>query len=212
MGVKYFVFILFCIVVPVQSAPLVQNVSNQTDIGYMIIAHSDNSLCSLHKKNQIIDVSTMFQEDFLLQKGEPGLVMRPAYYYDKCSDTKIWLLDQNNQVDYNRVDQAYNVWRLSGKKRKFKDSYDWYTRWVGKDVVVFPNLVEVYGYLINLSRVHIQNSIKQHATWLSFSKGVFSRLVLEVDLVQHDRKGVKPLLKVIAGEGGICKHGLVERL
>lgn len=195
-----------------QGVPLVQSICNKSQIGFAIVSHSDTSACSFHNCGKIVDVAKDFNQEFLLERGKPSLVLRPIYFIDPVNQQKMELVDQDNQFDAQKVDQAYQVWKQSGGKRRFKNSQDWLFRWVGHDIEIKPHTMEVFGYLINLSRVKIHNAMSDHATWLSFSKGVFSRLILEVSILQHKRKGVLPRLKVVPGEGGICRNGLVERL
>lgn len=200
----------------VQAAPLVQNIVNKSDVGYVIVFHSDNSSCSVQNKNLVIEARSYSKKPFLLERhkkgGKSSLILRPLYYQDKATNTKMPLLNQQHQYDPKFIEAAYQAWIESGKKRKFADAQDWLKHWVGGDIHVIPDVLQAHGYLVNMSRIHIYNTIKEHAQWLSFSKGVFSRLMVEIDIVQHDRKGIKPSLKVIAGEGGFCTEELIKKL
>ncbi len=211
----------------IQSAPVIQKIKNNSQVGFMIVYHSDKSPCSLHQKNKIIDVYSSFSDEFLLTPGievakklssgdtvtsKVSLILRPAYFYDRATEQKISLLQDDNSFDDVGVQAAFRAWSKTVKKRKFVDAQDWLTRWVGKDIDVAPDVIEVFGYLIDLSRVHISNDIKDHGQWLSYAKGVFSRLMLEIDIVQHHKKGLYPVLKVIPGEGGVCFDGIVDKI
>lgn len=205
---------LFMISCVAQGVPLMQKIDNKTGVGYIVLFHSDRSTCSLQNKNQIVDSRTIFKNIFLLdrntQRYEPNLILRPFYYYDQNTNRKIQLLNQQFQFDREGINVAYNAWKQGRKKRKFINAQDWFEHWVGKDIVVISDVIEALGYLMHKSRIHIKNSIKEHAQWLNFSKGVFSHLVLEIDMIQHERKGIQPLLRVIPGEGGVCEHGVVD--
>lgn len=193
------------------AAPMVQNIANKTSLGFEIISHSDISTCSLHKSGKVIEACSLFQQGFLLERGKPCLILRPVYYCDPLTNTKMPLVDTQQNFDADRIDAAYNAWKKQGRVKKFANSQDWLNRWVGRDIEIKLHTIEVFGYLINLSRVKIHNSISQQAKWLSFAKGVFSRLILEIDIVQR-RKGIFLELRVAHGEGGICRDGAIERL
>lgn len=196
----------------VYSEPLVQSITNKTQVGFEIVSYADKSECSAHLKNLVIDCESKYYQEFLLERGVPSLVLRPVYFIDYVTGQKVDLVDATKQFDDQKIKQAYELWKKAGNKKKFVNAQDWFTNWIGKDISVTPHTNEVIGYLINLSRVHIANEAKNHGTWLSISKGVFAKLILEIDILQHARKGVIPQIKVIAGEGGICSNGIIERL
>lgn len=195
-----------------QATPIVQNICNDTDIGYIIFLHSDQSVCSLHKREKVVESKGKLEQDFLITKARPSLVLRPAYFYDQSADQRYSFLDDEQKIDQSKLQEAFEVWKKKTKNKKYLTAQDWLNQWIGGDIQVEPYTLEVFGYLINLSRVIISNQISDYATWMSFSKGVFSRLILEINICQHRRKGIRPTLKVIAGEGGICRDGNVERI
>lgn len=209
---KGLLLILLVSVYIVNAAPLVQNITNETQVGFEVISYSDQSSCSSHLNCRVIDSKSKFYSDFLLERGRPSLVLRPIYYTDLATGVKVSLVDDNKQFDSKGIDQAYELWKTTGNKKKFKDAQSWFKHWIGEDIAVVPHTSEVLGYLINLSRVQISNAVKEYGTWLSFAKGVFAKLVLEIDIKQNNRKGIVPTIKVIAGEGGVCSNGMIERL
>lgn len=221
-----------------QAAPMVQKIINKSQIDFIVVLHSDASSCSLRKKNIKIEANSSFVGDFLLEPSvklkksisfqsssrktkhssnlknidKASLILRPAYYYDDMTKTRIPLLNKDKMFDNEMVKKAYAAWKSSGKKRKFNDAQHWLDRWIGKDIVVVPDVLEASGYIMHLSRIRISNQARDHAQWLSYAKGIFSRLVVDIQIDQHDRKGVIPSLKVTPGEGGICIGGAVERI
>lgn len=198
-----------------QAAPIVQKVLNKSQIGFAVLFHNDTSRCSLAKKKSIIDAFGSFTDEFLLVRDDskkPSLILRPAYYFDTKTDVKFALLDDHKNFDMQKIEAAYAAWKLSGKKRVFKSAQAWLEHWVGKDIVVVPDSAEIFGYLNHKTRAHISNSIKQHGQWLSYAKGVFAHLILEIEITQDARKGIRPIIKVASGEGGICSHGVVSRI
>lgn len=220
-----------------QAAPMVQKIVNNSQVGFIIVLHSDASPCSLHKKNIRIEAKSSLVEDFLLEPSiklsetlshedslkknndflhkkldKASLVLRPAYYYDEATQTQIPLLNDEQNFDEEKVEKAYDAWKKSGKKRKFNNAQGWLDRWIGKDIVVIPDALEASGYIMQLSRIRINNQARDHGQWLSFAKGVFSRLIVDIEIDQHDRKGIIPSLKVTPGEGGICTGGIVDRI
>ena len=194
------------------AVPLVQNITNETQVGFEIISYSDKSTCSSHLNCRVIDSQSRFYNEFLLERGKPSLVLRPIYYMDRATGIKVSLVNEEKQFDNNSIEHAYELWKTARNKKKFKNAQDWFKHWVGQDILVVPHTSEIFGYLINLSRVHISNSAKEHGTWLSFAKGVFAKLVLEIDIKQNSHKGIIPIIKVIPGEGGVCSNGMIERL
>ena len=209
---QYIYFFAFVAVSTVSlSAPLVQNVVNKSDVDFAVVHHSDRSDCSLHNCGAVVKANSVFKKDFLLERGNPSLIFRPIVYTDRATGHKVMLVDQNKNIDDTGVQKAFDLWKQSNKC-KFKNAQDWLTHWVGGDIEVKPHSVEVFGYLLNLSRIRVQNNSSHHAQWMSFAKGIFSRLVLELDIHQHKKKGVVPYLKVVAGEGGVCLDGAIERL
>ena len=210
-------FILFYIITTslciMHGAPIVQSTVNKSQIGFLVLFHNDTSSCSLIKSNNTIDALSTFKNEFLLVRDDPqqpSLILRPKYYFDTATKSKFSLLDNNNDFDTKKINRAYLVWKANGAKRNFKNSQEWFEHWVGKDIVIIPDSREVFGYLNNKSRAHISNSIKEHGQWLSYSKGIFAHLMVEIEIYQHPRKGIYPAIKVVAGEGGICTNGIIE--
>lgn len=196
-----------------QSAPLIQKVVNNSDFGLLVLEHSDSSSCSLQGKSVIIKPQETFNQEFLLELGQPSLTLRPVYYQDPVTKQIAWLTDTAYQYNSARVDQAFELWKKQKKIYKYKKTaQEWLHDWVGLDIAVVPHQVEMLGYLLNLSRVAIYNASHQHMQWLSFSKGIFSKLVLELRIQQHKKKGLWGKIHMLHGEGGICNNGVVERL
>lgn len=221
----------------IQSAPVVQKIVNNSQVGFIIVLHSDTSSCSLRKKNIKIEAKSSLVEDFLLEPSvklealsfdqgrmknkkplhskdlnKASLILRPAYYFDDMTHEQMSLLNDDKNFDNGKIEKAYISWKNSGKKRKFKNAQDWLDHWIGRDIRVIPDALEASGYIMHLSRIRINNQARDHAQWLSFAKGVFSRLVVDIEIDQHDRKGIIPLLKITPGEGGICTGGVVDRI
>jgi len=199
--------------VGLQATPLIQKIVNNTDFGLLILSHSDNSSCSLQGKSIIIKPHDTFNHEFLLELGQPSLVLRPVYFQDSVTKENVWLTDQSYQYQAELVKKAYQVWKKQKKLHKYKKNYQqWLQLWVGLDLSVLPHQVEMLGYLLNLSRVAMYNNSHKHLQWLSFSKGVFSKLVLELHILQKRRKGLQGKIQILHGEGGICNNGIIERL
>lgn len=199
--------------VGLQAAPLIQKIVNSSDFGLLILSHSDSSSCSLHGKSIIIKPHDNFNHEFLLELGQPSLTLRPVYFQDPTSKKVAWLTDQSYQYNSELVGQAFELWKKQRKLYRYKrNQQEWLEQWVGLDMSVLPHQVEMLGYLLNLSRVAIYNNHHQHVQWLSFSKGIFSKLVLELHISQNRRKGLFGKIQILHGEGGICTNGTIERL
>jgi hypothetical protein len=98
------------------------------------------------------------------------------------------------------------------RKNNKQNAQSWFNGWVGQDVSLIFDPLEIFGYLLDLSRVRIQNFSHEHVQWLSFAKGIFSKLVLNLYLDIQPRKGVITKVVVVHGPGGICTNGVVERI
>lgn len=199
----------------ITTAPLIQKIINDTDFGFVVLTHSDNSECSLRDKSVIIEPRTSFTQEFLIELGEPSLVLRPVYYQDPIQHQKAWLTDDQKPFDYKplMVEQAFQLYRTQKNGSKCRNDYSvWLNNWIGQDLFVIPHQVEMLGYLLDLSRIVVVNNRHRHVQWLSFSKGIFSKLVLELQISQSKSKGIQAKIKILHGEGGVCTQGMVERL
>lgn len=196
------------------AAPIVQKIVNNTDFGFLILYHGDTSECTLHNKYKIIEPRTVFNHEFLLEVGTKGLVLRPVFYKDQEDGEVFWLTDQKEyEYDSKLVEQTYEHWRLNKFTRKHKnDPEAWMRNWVGSDISVTYDPLEFLGYLLYLSRVRIANLNYNHTQWLSFAKGIFSKLMLELHLTQSKKSGILGKVIVEHGQGGICNSGVVERI
>ena len=205
--------VLSCFTLSVQAAPLISKIVNNSDFGYAIVEHSDSSSCSFAGKNVVIDAKSEFQHEFLLEPGKPSVRLRPIYYLDPNTQNKTTFVDQNYELVPDWLDVAHDLWKSGKGNKKFKKSQDWLDFLIGKDITVVPHEVEIFGYLLNLSRIIVKNNIhKPQIKWLSFAKGIFSKLTLELKITQHRRQGIRAKMEVLHGEGGVCVDGKVEKL
>lgn len=202
----------FFLSIDIAAAPLIQKIINHSDVGFVILEHSDTSGCSLKNRGTVIDAHGTFDYDFLLELGRPSVVLRPIYYISPVTGKKSMLVDECNQYQPERVQEAHEAFKHSKKAKKFKTAQDWLQDFIGLDISVIPHEVEILGYLLNLSRVMIKNHRYQQAHWMSFAKGIFSKLVLELNIYQNRYKGIYATISVLHGEGGVCTDGAVERL
>ncbi len=202
-----------------QAAPIIQSIVNDSDFGFVILEHSDSSECSLSDRNVLIDAHSKFMHEFLLQLGKPSVLLRPVYYLDPFTKIKIWFVDNSYHFNPEKVKEVYELWFETKGAKEFKSSDDWLNHWLGRDILVVPHEVEILGYLVNLSRVVAKNNKgiskskkDKQVVRLSFSKGIFSKLVIELDINQTMGKGVYPTIQIFHGEGGVCSNGTVERI
>jgi hypothetical protein len=208
-------FVLVAWAFKLDAIPLLSQINNESDFGYAIVYHSDVSSCSLNDKHTLIFPHSVFNQEFLLERGKPSVILRPVFYTHPQTQQTITFVDQDYQLMPELLEQAFNVWK-SGKGtswKKIKTAQQWYETWVGGDISVMPHEVEIAGYLINLSRAKAKNNNKEHVTWLSFAKGIFSKLLLKLDIYQKKNRAVMVQLKALHGEGGLCSaDGRVERI
>lgn len=216
------VSLLLFVSVDTAAAPMVQKIVNNTNVGFLVVEHSDTSSCSLKGRGKMIEARSTLSDAFLLEPGKPSLLLRPVYYLDAKTNKKIYFADIDHQNVFEKIEYAYDV-----TAEKLKSAYDvwmkeknsskrvrspkaWLHDWIGLDLSVTPHEVEILGYLVNLSRVRVENNKKSHVQWLSFSKGIFSKLVLELDIKQHHINGISAKIKVLHGQGGFCSDGIVH--
>lgn len=214
MGHRYF-FLSVCAMIlhsNLLASPLIQKISNDTDFGFLIMQHSDTSSCSLQDKGMIVHAHSDFNHEFLLEVGQPSVVLRPVYYLNPTTKKKMWLVNEHAVYVPEKVQLVHEAWRNNNKNKGPKTHDIWLHEWVGLDISVIPHQVEIFGYLLNLSRVILQNSKTQRVEWLSFAKGIFAKLVIELRIQQHKRKGISASLKILHGTGGVCVNGTVEHL
>lgn len=205
--------------VHLHAAPVIQSIVNDSDFGFVIIEHSDASDCSLSNRGVVIGAHSKFTHEFLLEIGKPSIVLRPVYYKDPFTKKKIWFVDDSYHFNPEKIQEVYDLWFETKGAKEFKTPDDWMNHWLGRDITVVPHEVEISGYLVNLSRVVVKNNKgisksrkDKQVAWLSFSKGIFSKLIVELDINQTMGKGVYPTIQIFHGEGGVCSHGIVERI
>ena len=210
--------IMSLFMVHLHAAPVIQSIVNDSDFGFLIFKHSDISDCSLSDREVIIDPHSKFTHEFLLEVGKPSVVLRPVYYQHPFTKKKIWFVDDSYNFNPEKIQEVYDLWFKTKRAKKFKSSDDWFNNWLGRDISVVPHDVEILGYLINLSRVVAENhkgisknKKDKQVAWLSFAKGIFSKLIIELDINQTMGKGVYPTIQTLHGEGGVCSNGIVER-
>jgi len=122
------------------------------------------------------------------------------------------LLNDANEYDMDKVDVAYQAFKKQFNRRSIVGPHAWLERWVGGDIVLRANIREVRGYVIHQSCIELGNKIHKESSWLNYSRSCFARLIVDKQIDQHEKKGVRPSMKVGVGEGGICKNGSVERV
>lgn len=209
----FFLGAFFC--TALSANPIVSIIYNNSDIGYAVVIHSDKSGCSLQNKDVVIDAQSEFKSDFLVERGNPSVLLRPLYFLDPETGQKYYFLDELFQIIPKQLEQAFLAWKQGKGKvwRKIKTPNQWLAEWVGGDIQVVPYEVEMTGYLKDVSRIRVFNSITTKQSWFSFSKGIFSALVLELIIDQIKKRPIKVSFKVLHGEGGVCTDsGLVKRL
>jgi hypothetical protein len=204
--------VLCLFMVNMHAVPLIQSIVNNSDIGFIIVSHSDKSACSLAGSGVVIAPQSTFDHEFLLESGAPSVVLRPAYFLDPVTGEIIRFIDDNYQIISAQLAKAYNQWRTFKGTKKFDSPELWLDNWIGSDILIEPHEVEVLGYLLNLSRVMSKNNKNEKKYWLSYSKGIFSKLALELVINQKIRKGIRVSMQVHHSEGAVCRDGVIERL
>ena len=193
------------------AVPVIQKIENKTNFGFVVLKHSDVSSCSLQNRSIVIDAHSSYVSPFLFEVKKSSLELRPIYYRDPKTFEKYMLTDELFAYAPDRINQAYEHWKYHGMK-KIDSSKKWLEQWIGKDLVIEAYSLEVFGYLIDWSRVIIKNAKHNFFNWIKFAKGVFSEEMLELVLEEHKNKGVYGTMRVMHGEGGVCINGAVEKI
>ena len=192
--------------------PMIRLIENKTPFAFTMIAHNDGlSDCSPVYGGKIIRVEpfSKFTQPLLLGSDKPGLVLRPSGFFDKKNDKMYSFLDKNNDVDKKMLEQAFVAWQ-DARGKIYKKGLDvWFAQWICGDISFVHNHVEYIGYMLNISIAKIDNSSRYHACTVDYSKGLFSRLVVEITIEEHPRKGIVPHVKSFVGQGGLCQDGQV---
>lgn len=201
--------------------PVMQSIQNDTDFGFAVINHSDASECSLGNKQVVIPARSEFSHQFLLPTNNTNarnnmdsacLVLRPAYYQDPTTNKQYELTDENFDNKPMMAHTAFEAYRGQPNSCRCKnDSEYWLKHFVGEDIFVMTHLTEMLGYLKDSARIAVVNSRSKHTEWLSYSMGIFSKLVLKLRIFQTSR-GIKMRLIVLHGEGGVCSNGAIDLL
>ena len=195
----------------INAQPVITKMFNNSDFVYQVIEHNGAFGCNKALKNQpfLLNAKSFSDEQILIGLQFPSVKLRPIAYLDAHSSKLYSFVDSKNNFDYNKIHLAFNVWKIA-HKTEYKCSKEWFENWVGGDIVIHHNYVEVLGYVMNLSKVVVANKKHANTSWVQWSQGVFARLSLGVTIQQNLKKGVIPFVESYVGEGALCKDGVVE--
>jgi len=205
----YISFLLIMMNYSIETNPIVRSIKNNTPFLFTVVGHNDLSDCSLFNKGEVIDIKpySLYEDPFLLGSEKPGLLLRPAAFYDKKNDQYYNFIDEDYKVDRDRLKLAYEAWKKSYNKRYKKGPDIWFAEWLCGDVSLIHNHVEIFGYILNSALVRAENDINFHTCMVDFSEGLFSRLLLNITINQTSKKGIMPHVKSFVGQGGFCQDG-----
>ncbi len=192
--------------------PMIRSIKNNTPFMFTMIAHNDGlSDCSPVYGGKIITIDpfSTFTQPLLLGSEKPGLLLRPSGFFDKLNQKLYSFLDHNHDVDKKLLEQAFIAWQKARGKTYKKGLDVWFAQWLCGDISFVHNHVEYIGYMLNISIAKIDNSSRYHACTVDYSKGLFSRLIVEITIEEHPRKGIIPHVKSFVGQGGLCQDGQV---
>ncbi len=212
-GMKFNLKFIICIVPIIfsqlQAQPIIRSIVNKTPFQFTIVGHNDISDCSPLHDNKIITIEPYetFKQRLLLGAEKPGVLLRPSAFYDRAHKKSYSLLDEDGQVDREKLIEAFHAWEKS-RGKKYKKGVDvWFAQWLCGDISLIHNHVEVFGYLLNISIARIDNQKNYHACMVDYSEGLFSRQVIDIVIDQKSSKGIIPRVKSFVGQGGLCQDG-----
>ena len=193
--------------------PVVTKIFNNSDFVYQMIEHNGAFGCNKSFNNNpfLLNARSYSDEQILVGLQFPSIKLRPIAYLDSQSSKLYSFVDSHNKFDENKINLAFKVWNLA-HKTECKASKEWFENWVGGDIVIHHNYVEILGYVMNLSKVVVANKKHANTAWVQWSQGVFARLSLGITIQQNVKKGVIPFIESYVGEGALCKDGTVENV
>lgn len=213
LHIQYSILVGVVLTCCLQAHPLIKSITNQTPFIFSFVYHNDETDCSPLKDNKILLLHPykQFMTPMLLADAKPALVLQPVGYEDAQTDTVYMFVDEQGNKDNLLLEQAFQVWQKYNRKT-FDSAQAWLDGWVGENIVLWHNDVEVLGYLLNVAFAKIENNNSVDYNFLSFSDGLFSRLMIDIRIDIDKRKGVKPSLATVVGQGGICQNGLLVHI
>jgi len=197
----------------INAQPVITKMWNNSDFLYEMVEHNGAFGCNKVKKNSplLLNAKSFSDEQVLVGLQYPTITLRPIAYLDAQTSKLYSFVDGNNNFDEAKIQLAFNVWNIS-HKTNYKHAKDWFENWVGGDIVIHHNYIEILGYVMNLSKVVVANKKHANTSWVQWSQGVFARLSLGITIQQNSKKGVMPFIESYVGEGAFCKDGNVEHI
>jgi hypothetical protein len=196
--------------IQITAQPVITKIFNNSDFIYQIVEHNGAYGCNkAQPKNAfLLGARSYSDEQILVGLQYPSIKLRPIAYLDAHVSKMYSFVDNKNEFDEKKIAQAFEVWKIYNHS-SVKTAQKWFDEWIGGDIVVHHNYLEVLGYVMDLSKVVVAN--KQHVStaWIHWSQGVFARLSLGITISQHSKKGIIPFVESYVGEGGLCKDGKV---
>lgn len=192
--------------------PLVKSIDNQTSYVYLLSLQNRYEGCvDNNKKSRYFFPHRKRTTAILLAEQKPSLVLKPIGYISKKNHKIHYFADVNGVVHSHLLKQAFAVWKKE-HRNSVKNEQDWLHEWIGGDIVLTHNDIEVFGYLLNINLAKIENNNYVNHTMLSLSEGLFSRLMIKIIIEKHNSKGIRPKIEAFVGQGGICRDGEVIEL
>ena len=197
----------------VQAQPVITKMFNNSDFVYQMVEHNGSFGCNkaFAKNTFLLNARSYSDEQILIGLQFPSVKLRPIAYLDSQSSKLYSFVDNKNQFDENKIDVAFQVWKIA-HKTNYKTAQEWFENWVGGDIVVHHNYQEILGYVMNSSKVVVANKHHANTAWVQWSQGVFARFSLGITIQQNLKKGVIPFVESYVGEGALCKDGVVENV
>lgn len=202
---------LFCMAIQLDAQPMIRSIQNNTPFLFLIVEHNDVSDCSPVKHGKRVEIQPFakFEHPLLLGADKPGLLLRPAAFYDKKNEQTYYFLDKNDQVDNKKLEEAFEAWKSAGNQKYTKSAEIWLAQWLCGDISLIHNHIEIFGYMLNISIARVDNYHHHHACMVDYSEGLFSRQVIDIVIHQKSKKGIVPHVKSFVGQGGLCQDGKI---
>lgn len=196
----------------VHAQPVITKMFNNSDFVYQMIVNNGSFGCNKALMNNpfLLNARSYSDEQILIGLKSPSIILRPIAYLDSQSSKLYSFVNAQTDFDEKRIELAFDVWKIA-HKTKYKTAQEWFENWVGGDIKI-QQVEEVWGYVMNLSRVVVANKKHSSKADMQFSQGVWARLSLGIQIHQNLEKGVIPFVETYVGEGARCKDGLVEEI
>lgn len=188
--------------------PLVTSIHNRSAIAYTIYT-------SKMQKVSQVPVYSYKQYNIPLCGASEVVKMIPSEYWS-VKQRKFFPLRtiENSSMNNDCLKQAFEAWKKDFPQQasKYKNPDIWFDQWIG-GVVYIKQHQEILGYVHSIAQIVAVNITECALAYAHWSRGLFSKLGLQLDIIQpargnlqihlhsHIHEGVIPAVSLLAQKG-----------